>query len=194
MKPPNSGYPKQRKYLEQRTNCLVPNVTVFVKLFPGSGYHLITGKFFKTRRCSLFRGFTVLLLLLVVAVIVAVLAAVLSLLLSLAVALMIYQYYFPYQLLFLSLFYNQYTPSVFVLSLPSHLMKKFFATVFNFSEFILVYVANIKFICDVEIYLLTHLLTYLLIYLLTYLLPYLLAYLLFLFLMLMSRSVSHHAL
>ena len=112
MKPPNSGYPKQRKYLEQRTNCLVPNVTVFVKLPPGSGYLLITGKFFKTRRCPLFRGFTVLLLLLVVAVIVAVL----SLLLSLVVALMIYQYYFPYQLLFLSLFYNQYTPSVFVLS------------------------------------------------------------------------------
>ena len=44
----------------------------------------------------------------------------------------------------------------FVLSLPSHHMKNFFTTIFNFNEF--VYVVNIRFICDGEIYLLTLLL------------------------------------
>ena len=48
MKPPNSGYPK-----------LVPNVTVFFKLPPNSRHLSITDKFLKTRRCPLFRGFTV---------------------------------------------------------------------------------------------------------------------------------------
>ena len=46
----------------------------------------------------------------------------------------------------------------FVLSLPSHHMKNFFTTIFNFNEFIFVYVVNIRFICDGEIYLLTLLL------------------------------------
>ena len=35
------------------------------------------------------------------------------------------------------------------------LMEKFFTAVFNFKEFIFVYVVNIRFICDGEIYLLT---------------------------------------
>ena len=43
----------------------------------------------------------------------------------------------------------------FVLSLPSHLMEKFSTIIFNFNEFILVYVVNIRFICDGEIYFLT---------------------------------------
>ena len=58
VKPPNSWHPKQRTCLEQRTKCLVTNVTIFVKLPPNSGCLLITGKFFTTRRCPLFRGFT----------------------------------------------------------------------------------------------------------------------------------------
>ena len=59
MKPPNSGHPKQRTCFEQRTKCLVPNITIFAKLSPNSGHLLITDTFFKTRRCPLFRGFTV---------------------------------------------------------------------------------------------------------------------------------------
>ena len=47
-------------------------------------------------------------------------------------------------------------PSFLVLSLPSHLMENFFSTVLNFSKFIFVYVVNIRFICDGEIYLLTY--------------------------------------
>ena len=35
-------------------------MTISVKLPPNSGHLLITDKFFKTRRCPLFRGFTVL--------------------------------------------------------------------------------------------------------------------------------------
>ena len=46
-------------------------------------------------------------------------------------------------------------PIFIVLSLPSHLMESFFNIVFNFNEFIFVYVVNIRFICDGEIYLLT---------------------------------------
>ena len=46
-------------------------------------------------------------------------------------------------------------PSFLVLSLPSHLMENFFSTVLNFNKFIFVYVVNIRFICDGEIYLLT---------------------------------------
>ena len=34
-------------------------MTIFFKLPPNSGHLSITGKFFKTRRCALFRGFTV---------------------------------------------------------------------------------------------------------------------------------------
>ena len=34
-------------------------MTIFVKLRLNSGRHLIMDKFFKTRRCPLFRGFTV---------------------------------------------------------------------------------------------------------------------------------------
>ena len=68
--------------------------------------------------------------------------------------------------------------SFFVLSLPSHLLENFLTTIFNFNEFIFVYVVNIIFICDGEIYLLTYLLTYLPTYLPTYLLTYLLIYLL----------------
>ena len=48
--------------------------------------------------------------------------------------------------------------SFFVLSLPSDLMENFLTTIFNFDEFILVYVVNIRFICDGEIYLPTYLL------------------------------------
>ena len=46
-------------------------------------------------------------------------------------------------------------PSFFVLSLPSHLMENFFNTIFNFNEFIFIYVVNIRVICYDEIYLLT---------------------------------------
>ena len=67
---------------------------------------------------------------------------------------------------------NQYTPPLFflrdhngnkvseffMLSLPSHLTT--ITTIFNFNEFIFVYVINIRFICDDEIYLLTYLLKY----------------------------------
>ena len=54
VKPPNSGHPKWR------TKCLVPNVIISVKLLPNSGHLLITEKFFKTRRCPLFRGCNIL--------------------------------------------------------------------------------------------------------------------------------------
>ena len=40
-------------------NILVPNVTIFLKLPPKSGHLSVTDKFFKTRWCPLFRGFTV---------------------------------------------------------------------------------------------------------------------------------------
>ena len=35
-------------------------------------------------------------------------------------------------------------------------MEDFFTTTFNFNEFIFVYIVNIRFICDGEIYLLTY--------------------------------------
>ena len=38
-------------------------------------------------------------------------------------------------------------------------MEKFFTKIFNFNEFYL-FIVNIRFICDGEIYLLTYLLTY----------------------------------
>ena len=44
-----------------RTKHLVPNVTIFVKFPPNSGHLSIADKFLKTRRCPLFRGFTVVL-------------------------------------------------------------------------------------------------------------------------------------
>ena len=50
---------QQRTCLEQQTKCLVPNVAIFVKLPPNSGKILIRNNFLKTRRCPLFRGFTV---------------------------------------------------------------------------------------------------------------------------------------
>ena len=46
---------------------------------------------------------------------------------------------------------------LFVLCLPSHLTA--ITTILNFNEFIFVYIMNIRFICDGEIYLLTYLLT-----------------------------------
>ena len=46
--------------------------------------------------------------------------------------------------------------SFFVLSLPSHLMENLFTTIFNFNEYIFVYVVNIVFICDGEMYLLRY--------------------------------------
>ena len=59
--------------------------------------------------------------------------------------------------------------SLFVLSLPLHLVENFFTTIFNFNEFIFLYVLNIRFIWDGEIYSFvyslthpTHSLTYLL--------------------------------
>ena len=55
MKPPNSGHPEQQTCHEKRTKHLVPNVTIFFKLPPNSGHLSITDKFFKTRRCPLFR-------------------------------------------------------------------------------------------------------------------------------------------
>ena len=58
VKLPNSGHPKQQSCLEQWTKCLVPNMTIFVKLPPNNGYLLITDKFFKTHRCPLFRDFS----------------------------------------------------------------------------------------------------------------------------------------
>ena len=57
---PNSDHPKQQTCLKQRTNFLVPNAKIFVKLLPNSGHLSVTDKFCKTRRCPLFRGFTVL--------------------------------------------------------------------------------------------------------------------------------------
>ena len=45
--------------------------------------------------------------------------------------------------------------SFFVLSLTSLHMENFFTTIFNFNEFLFVYVVNIRFICDGGIYLLT---------------------------------------
>ena len=44
--------------------------------------------------------------------------------------------------------------SFFVLSLTSLHMENFFTTIFNFNEFLFVYVVNIRFICDGGIYLL----------------------------------------
>ena len=61
MEPPNSRHPKYQIYLKKQTKRLVPNVTAFAKLPPNSGYLSITGNFFKTRVCPIFRGFTVLL-------------------------------------------------------------------------------------------------------------------------------------
>ena len=46
---------------------------------------------------------------------------------------------------------------LFCVILASHLKENFFATIFNFNEFIFVNVVNIRFICDGEIYLLTYL-------------------------------------
>ena len=46
--------------------------------------------------------------------------------------------------------------SFFVLSLPSHLLENFFTTIFNFNEFMFVYVVNVVFICDGEIYLVSY--------------------------------------
>ena len=46
--------------LNSMTKQLVPNVTVFFKLPHNSGHLSIADKFLKTRRCSLFRAFTVL--------------------------------------------------------------------------------------------------------------------------------------
>ena len=112
------------------------------------------------------------------AVAVTVLAGVLSsFLLSLVVvALLKYQYHLLYQPVFLSFSYlfccfkSKYPTTVFlrdhsvskfqsffVLSLPLHLTT--ITKIFNFNEFIFVYVINIRFICDDEIYLLTYLLT-----------------------------------
>ena len=68
--------------------------------------------------------------------------------------------------------------SFFMLFLSSHLMESFFTTIFNFNEFIFVYVVNIGFICDGEIYLLACLLACLLPSFLPSLLNYLLTYLL----------------
>ena len=95
-----------------------------------------------------------------------VLAAVSSsflLLLSVVVALIKYQYCLLYQPIFLSFSYVSYSFTsiyltnaflrdqilikfyiFFVLSLSLHLMEKFFTTVFNFNEFIFVYIVNIK--------------------------------------------------
>ena len=92
-------------------------------------------------------------------------------LLSLVVeALLKYQYHFLYQPLFLSfscflLFYisiphhcfirdhnrNKVT-QLFRVILPSHVMPNFSTTIFNFNEFIFVYVVNIRFICDGKLY------------------------------------------
>ena len=58
--------------------------------------------------------------------------------------------------------------SFFVLFLPSHLMENFFTTIFSFNEFIFVYVVNIRFICDGEIYVLTYLTEILLVSFLKY--------------------------
>ena len=60
VKLPNSGHPKQQSCLEQWTKCLVPNVTIFVKLPPNNGYLLITDKFFKIHRCSAIQRFQLL--------------------------------------------------------------------------------------------------------------------------------------
>ena len=51
---------QQRTCIGQRTKRLVPNVTAFIKFSPNSGHLSITDKFFKTCRCPLFRGFTVI--------------------------------------------------------------------------------------------------------------------------------------
>ena len=59
MKTLNSRHPKQRSCHEQRTKHLVPIVTIFSKLPLSSGHLSITDKFLKTRRCPLFRVFTV---------------------------------------------------------------------------------------------------------------------------------------
>ena len=57
---PNSVHPKQRTCDEQQTKHLVPNVTIFFKLPLNSKHLSTTDKFFKTGRCPLLRGFTVL--------------------------------------------------------------------------------------------------------------------------------------
>ena len=44
MKPSISGHPESRTCLEKRTKCLVPNVTVFVKLPPNTGNLFIADK------------------------------------------------------------------------------------------------------------------------------------------------------
>ena len=58
-KPPNRPHPKQRIGFEWWKKLSVPNVTTFVNLPPNSGHLSMTDKFYKTRRCPLFRGFTV---------------------------------------------------------------------------------------------------------------------------------------
>ena len=50
--------------------------------------------------------------------------------------------------------------SFFELFLPSHVMENSFTKIFNSNEFIFVYVVNIGFICDSEIYILIYLHTY----------------------------------
>ena len=47
---------------------LSPKCEIFLKLPPNSGYLSITDYFFKTRRCPLFRGFTVFTTLIVLIV------------------------------------------------------------------------------------------------------------------------------
>ena len=59
MKPSNRRNPKQWTCLEQWTKHSVPNMTLYVKLPPNSGHLSITYKFSNTRRCPLFRSFTV---------------------------------------------------------------------------------------------------------------------------------------
>ena len=51
-------YEKQNRALFM-DHTVVPNLTIFLKLPLSSRHHSITDKFFKTRSCPLFRGFTV---------------------------------------------------------------------------------------------------------------------------------------
>ena len=60
VKPPNSGYSNEWICHEYRTKYLVPNVTILFKLPPNTEHLSIRDKYFKTRRCPLFRGFTVI--------------------------------------------------------------------------------------------------------------------------------------
>ena len=62
VKPSNSGHPKQWTCLEQRAKRSVPNMTICDKLPLNSRHLSITDNFFQTRRCPLFRGFTVSLI------------------------------------------------------------------------------------------------------------------------------------